>query len=56
MGKMIESPRYNVISFRLSDDEMQRFQDVCGNRTRQQTMLLIMQGVFNKQQEAQDGQ
>ena len=51
MGRMKEHPRYNVVSFRLTDDEMKQFEAICGKRTRQETMNLILTGVFKKYRE-----
>jgi hypothetical protein len=48
---MKEHPRYNVVSFRLTDDEMKQFEMICGKRTQQETMNLILSGVFKKYRE-----
>ena len=50
MGRMKEHPRYNVVSFRLSDDELKQLEAFRGGRTRQDAIILIISGVFNKRE------
>jgi hypothetical protein len=39
MGKMKEKPRYNVLSFRVTDEELAEILAAMGRSTRQQFLL-----------------
>ena len=49
MGRMVQYPRYNVVSFRLSDTEMKLFAEARGSKTKQDFLHgLLMGHILNK--------
>ena len=42
MGRMKQYPRYNIVSFRLSDTEMRMLENLRKENTRQDTMIRIL--------------
>lgn len=52
MGKMLENPRYNIISLRLSDEEMREFEQYRDGTTRQ---AVLRSALLNYIKGAKDG-
>lgn len=56
MGKMKQYPRYNVLSLRVTDEELAQIRTAIGRRRTRQEFLLaaVMEKVIQTRQEAVD--
>lgn len=52
MGRMKENPRYNVISLRVSDEELAELNIVIGDGTRQEYLLAALTEKFINDRQA----
>lgn len=55
MGKMKQNPRYNVLSFRATDEELAEIRAAIGRRTRQAFLLeAVREKIVGDRQRAVD--
>lgn len=52
MGRMKENPRYNVISLRVSDEELESIEKLSGNNPRSEFLLAAVVEKIQREEEA----